>query len=260
MGYAHGGSGFLPWHRWYLIGFENALRSMGGEFECVTIPYWDWEKDAGSESTSPPLRCNTFGTSTGFDAGTNCVNNGLAKSPTWTVSDGVSCLRRTFGGFGFTGEASLLATIGAQANFQNFRPTLEGSPHAAPHVYVGGHMTTYSSPEDPLFWIHHCNVDRIWALWQDYYGYDEIAKASYTNTQYYSTSAAEDLSSVMPFDVDNLGNTLSYFSSPVTVRDMMHIHDMPGGNSYTYVSPHTLLFPNRTLPTVVLISCIYHCP
>eukprot|EP00947_MAST-08B_sp_MAST-8B-sp1_P004230 g4230.t1 len=40
--YAHGTSAFLPWHRKYLIEMENALRCLGKEFECVTIPYWDW--------------------------------------------------------------------------------------------------------------------------------------------------------------------------------------------------------------------------
>ncbi len=30
---------FLPWHRWYLLAFENLLR----EVDCrVTVPYWDW--------------------------------------------------------------------------------------------------------------------------------------------------------------------------------------------------------------------------
>ena len=40
--YAHGTSAFLPWHRKYLIEMENALRCLGKEFECITIPYWDW--------------------------------------------------------------------------------------------------------------------------------------------------------------------------------------------------------------------------
>ena len=26
-------------------------------------------------------------------------------------------------------------------------------------------MTTGGSPFDPLFWMHHCNIDRVWDMW-----------------------------------------------------------------------------------------------
>jgi tyrosinase len=38
--------------------------------------------------------------------------------------------------------------------------------HNAIHVWVGGDMVLSSSPNDPLFFLNHCNVDRIWAGWQ----------------------------------------------------------------------------------------------
>jgi len=40
--YAHGSSGFLPWHRKFLMEYENALRCLAPKFKCVTIPYWNW--------------------------------------------------------------------------------------------------------------------------------------------------------------------------------------------------------------------------
>jgi len=40
--FAHGTSGFLPWHRKFLLEYENALRCLDAKFACVTIPYWDW--------------------------------------------------------------------------------------------------------------------------------------------------------------------------------------------------------------------------
>jgi tyrosinase len=63
--------------------------------------------------------------------------------------------------------------------------------HSSPHVWLGGtwDATVYSgtfasstttfvgtmsaldcSPNDPTFWLHHCNVDRIWAIWETMYG------------------------------------------------------------------------------------------
>merc|ERR1712072_1166185 len=40
--YAHGTSGFLPWHRKFLMEYENALRCLAPKFECLTVPYWNW--------------------------------------------------------------------------------------------------------------------------------------------------------------------------------------------------------------------------
>ena len=38
--------------------------------------------------------------------------------------------------------------------------------HNKVHVWVGGSMGPVSSPNDPIFFLHHCNVDRLWAQWQ----------------------------------------------------------------------------------------------
>jgi hypothetical protein len=53
----------------------------------------------------------------------------------------------------------------------SFRNALEGwidssELHNRVHVWVGGAMGPMTSPHDPVFFLHHCNVDRIWALWQ----------------------------------------------------------------------------------------------
>jgi hypothetical protein len=38
--------------------------------------------------------------------------------------------------------------------------------HNRTHVWIGGTMSGSDSPNDPLFFLHHCNIDRLWALWQ----------------------------------------------------------------------------------------------
>lgn len=42
--------------------------------------------------------------------------------------------------------------------------------HGRVHLWMGGNMSSSSSPNDPLFWLHHANLDRIWAEWQDRQG------------------------------------------------------------------------------------------
>jgi hypothetical protein len=53
----------------------------------------------------------------------------------------------------------------AQTTWNDFRTSLEGI-HNSVHVSVGGQMGTASSPSDPIFWLHHAFIDKIWADWQ----------------------------------------------------------------------------------------------
>lgn len=41
--------------------------------------------------------------------------------------------------------------------------------HNRVHLWVGGDMGPGTSPNDPVFYLHHCNVDRLWARWQHRY-------------------------------------------------------------------------------------------
>lgn len=61
-----------------------------------------------------------------------------------------------------------MTPILATTAFAGFQRRLE-SVHGNVHIAVGrttGTMAGASSPADPIFWLHHANVDRIWALWQ----------------------------------------------------------------------------------------------
>ncbi len=43
---------------------------------------------------------------------------------------------------------------------------LESGPHDNIHIGTGGFMGAFMSPVDPLFWLHHANLDRLWDIWQ----------------------------------------------------------------------------------------------
>ncbi|HEU5284966.1 MAG TPA: tyrosinase family protein, partial [Sphingomicrobium sp.] len=38
--------------------------------------------------------------------------------------------------------------------------------HNRVHLWVGGSMVPMTSPNDPVFFLHHCFIDKIWADWQ----------------------------------------------------------------------------------------------
>lgn len=192
---SHGTPEFLPWHRWFIYQFELALRSVADPpYKCMSLPYWDWELDAGNEGMSSVLSPETFSS---FE-GTN--QSGRCKFQINRWNGAGSCLRRTLNSnFRFWGEGRVVAIIRGYTQYgddfpndrtrlNGFRAALEGGPHAAPHNFIGGSMVDQNAPNDPLFWIHHANVDRLWSIWQDYHGHTNISFRSYRVPKHYEGS------------------------------------------------------------------------
>jgi tyrosinase len=55
-------------------------------------------------------------------------------------------------------------------NFQRgktnaFETKFESAPHNPVHNLIGGVMADMQSPLDPIFYLHHSNVDRLWHAW-----------------------------------------------------------------------------------------------
>lgn len=141
----HRGPAFLTWHRWYVLTIEDELRAIDGE---ITIPYWDWTRNGNRDLDAEPWK-SFFG---GRD------NTG-GKFDHWGYS-------RAAGPGAWT-LPSLDDIVNEQqaASYAAYRGEEFGS-HVNGHPWTGGDMASPSSPADPLFFLHHCNVDRLWAIWQ----------------------------------------------------------------------------------------------
>ncbi|MFF0087627.1 tyrosinase family protein [Streptomyces canus] len=71
-------------------------------------------------------------------------------------------------------------TLPFNASSEGFRNRVEGFMPRTPtqpvhlhnqvHLWVGGDMTPATSPNDPVFFLNHCNEDRIWEGWMNRYG------------------------------------------------------------------------------------------
>ena len=178
---AHRGPAFLPWHREYILRFEQELQGVLGDAN-FGLPSWDWAADAALTNPIDPVQAVVWRDDfMGWQG--DPVTSGPFRQGEWvTVSSGN--LIRQFG----TNVPSLptQAQVNAaletaiydtppwhSASASSFRNLLEGwQPAGGPHlhnrvhVWVGGSMLPDTSPDDPVFFLHHCNVDRIWALWQ----------------------------------------------------------------------------------------------
>jgi tyrosinase len=122
------GTNFLSWHRQFLYAFEKRLG--------IALPYWDW-----IENPEIPPRLN---------------DRVLLRR--WSV-------RREWDPDEMPTEDQLQSQIRPR-RFSVFQRLLELGAHASVHIAIGGTMNSESSPTDPIFFLHHANLDRIWAEWQ----------------------------------------------------------------------------------------------
>lgn len=215
---AHMAPGFLPWHREYLRRFEVEMRRVSGN-PRMTLPYWDWTEldsaaaiftddflggdgDASQQYfvVTGPFRKGNWSMAANYDETDDEFDN-FIDATTPLLRTGLQ--RR----FDQNGNVSLpvVAQVDNMLNVWrpydvapynrksdinlSFRNYLEGfwpqgsSMHNAVHVWVGGQMQTASSPNDPVFFLHHANIDRLWSQWQERYGDANYPDDAHHNSQ-----------------------------------------------------------------------------
>ena len=309
--YAHSSSsGFFPWHRKYLLEFETAIRSLGDEFACFTLPYWNYNEDgdlclddpnctqvfdnsmafndmggygdascasapyamegepdyiplnhmgdfwsinctnqldpehcAGPEMQAlyGPLGCGAVATSGNsvpadhtltqpmpvgvpgdechsvigyYPAAQGCITSGpfaglmhrdanprAEPAMREGANPRLSCLTRVVNGTFERHEVGLEMHLksslhklraewmvnssimepdwGAGAGFNN---DFQNPTHGLVHLFTSGDAGGPAAPLDPLFWLYHAYIDKVWATWQDCWGYDDISYADANRT------------------------------------------------------------------------------
>lgn len=150
----HNNGLFLPWHRQQLAHFERIVAKLTGH-DAFAMPYWDWQEHrflpAWITDPDSPLyeRERARGVETlDFAAARWAESPYTAK----LASDGFET---------FCGKLPEGAGM------------VEGYGHNHIHQLIGGAMKhPRTSARDPMFWLHHSNVDRVWATWHRNRGRD----------------------------------------------------------------------------------------
>ena len=162
----HGMPSFPMWHRLYMVQFEQALSAHGSK---QGIPYWDWTRPMTHlpELVQHPL----FIDPSGKKAKKNVFYSGEIKFENKVTARAVDA--RLYeashkGNQNFLLEGVLNAL--EHEDFCHFEVQFEVA-HNPIHYLVGGRIThSMSSLEytsyDPIFFLHHSNVERQFALWQ----------------------------------------------------------------------------------------------
>jgi len=174
---AHRGPAFFPWHRELLRRFELDLQAVDSS---VTLPYWDWTVDNSATSS---IWNSDFMGGNGRPSDGKVMNGAFAfDGGNWPLAGGGFLARRFGLGIATLPTAMDLSTaLGTTpydvspyndgSSLAGFRNTLEGwrngpQLHNRVHVWIGGSMSPSSSPNDPVFFLHHCFIDKCWADWQ----------------------------------------------------------------------------------------------
>ncbi|KAL4860738.1 hypothetical protein BDV12DRAFT_90422 [Aspergillus spectabilis] len=180
--YSHNAASFLPWHRLFVHIYEKALQKYCNYDE--PMPYWDWTLDFQNLLTSP-----IWNTDDGFgpngsilsDGDTcvngNCVTSGPFANFTPVYYEGLyhpHCLSR-----GFLDEETvkrvgnltmrpdkIAEIIKGEARYFDFLIGVERLSHSSIPYMVQGDFRVLTAPNDPVFYLHHAQVDRLWWSWQ----------------------------------------------------------------------------------------------
>lgn len=148
---------FWPWHRMYLYWFEQIIRDQS-ENPDFALPYWDYS-DPTQQYLPEPFRNSA--SPLYVERRSNDANFRDASSPPIDAAMFSYCLGLSQATFG------LAPIVGASER-------LESDVHDPIHVWVGGGTfldpgvmsRVETSAQDPVFYLHHANLDRLWDSWK----------------------------------------------------------------------------------------------
>jgi len=207
----HGTWFFAPWHRGYLIALEAQIRAavvgLGGP-STWALPYWNYFGPNDEYKIPPAFAQHTL---PGPGAAPNPLFIDARYGPKSdgdiyvTTDENADCQKDT---------VYLDSYGGPETGFWHPGGTfgdLENNPHNGVHGDVGGGLTPLkyglmSDPGiaalDPIFYLHHCNIDRMWAAW----------------------------------NANNNSNPTdpNWLNGPTAVGDRKFLMPMPDGSSWTY--------------------------
>lgn len=141
---------FFPWHRAYLFFYESILGQLIGD-DSFALPYWEW-------ATTPVVPDPFFDPQSPLYDPNRGITQGMSILDDQDAASQVD-------------EDNVGDIVTNSDTLSDFQSAIEPGPHGAVHSWVGGGQQAdmgifETAARDPLFFAHHANVDRLWALWR----------------------------------------------------------------------------------------------
>jgi N-acetylneuraminic acid mutarotase len=142
---------FLPWHRLMLYQFEGVIREVLHD-EDFSLPYWNPVTGNPDDLSLPAV----------FRDPGSPLYNGTR----WPWVNGGERIDMLYKDWLTLDALNEKLYIDSPTGSLGFNPRLDINPHFLTHLALGGDMTDFATVGgDPLFYLHHANLDRIWESW-----------------------------------------------------------------------------------------------
>jgi tyrosinase len=235
---------FPTWHRAYLALFEQALvgnaiavaqQYDGADYDRymeaaqnLRIPFWDWAAlPADGENPFPQMftdeqvfvnspngPMNISNPLTGYKFKRSEEHQFIGgdqteRKPTFTVDNRRQLRSDLWTALSSNQVYNAFSTEALDEDDGNFNPTSLEALHDNIHVLTGGHMGIVpQAAYDPVFWLHHANVDRVFALYQAAYPDKWIVESAEVgqNMWYTSGTVKDGSSGLEPFHQTSQGD------------------------------------------------------
>jgi len=202
------------------------------------MPYWNWVLDHEDPALSPVFNAETgFGGNgdmaleEGPVGGGHCVTDGpfamaIARYVNLRVQP--HCLSRNFRNDTATGHFSgdlirpemINATL-EEDDLLEFTLKLESGPHDTIPEGIRGDFRSFNAPADPLFFLHHAQLDRLWWKWQQM---NPERSKGYSTRRTVDSDEMTSLDDVI--DIGELGDTIRVFDILDTQRRLLcYVYD-----------------------------------
>lgn len=163
---------FFPWHRILIRQFELELQAAVGD-PSLTLPYWNWSMSGANDPFTDDFmgRDGDPNHDQRVTFGAFALDKGLYAVRIWDNDEegGDAGVRRNFGAQGLLPSSADLESVSAKTPYwsvpDGWANLLEGM-HNEVSSWVGGNMTSAASPNDPIFFLHHCHLDFLWEQWK----------------------------------------------------------------------------------------------
>ncbi len=163
---SHGNFFFFPWHRMYLYYFERILRQASGD-PNLAIPYWNYSDFPDQRILPEPFRIPAESSNPLYVSQRRSgINEGTTVLQAANVSYTNAFQRTNFFHTTSSGRSFGGRRVSTSTHLGSDGGDLEGRPHNQIHSFIGGWMgRVESAARDPIFWLHHTNIDRLWERW-----------------------------------------------------------------------------------------------
>ena len=142
---------FLPWHRLMLYQFEGVIREVLHD-ENFSLPYWN-PVTGNPDDLSLPAVFRDPGSA-------------LYDGTRWPWVNGGERIDKLYKDWLTLDALNEKLYINSPTGSLGFNPRLDINPHFLTHLAIGGDMSDFATVGgDPLFYLHHSNMDRIWESW-----------------------------------------------------------------------------------------------